>query len=94
MQKYEFAYIVVVIEYFFFKYCILTLGVNKKFKSMNFIYSLSLQYDINTVRFIKPYQDPVYKCTNSRQGFMKWAILKKIIRRFLCICLLTQKGYT
>ena len=22
----------------------------------------------------KPYQNPVYKCTGSRQGFMQWAI--------------------
>ena len=29
----------------------------------------------NTVSFIKPYQNPVYKCTGSRQGFIKWLIV-------------------
>ena len=28
----------------------------------------------NTDRFIKPYRNPVYKCTGSRQGSMKWAL--------------------
>ena len=27
-----------------------------------------------TVRFIKPYLNPVYKCTGHRQDFMKWAL--------------------
>ena len=26
---------------------------------------------------IQPYRNPIYKCTGSRQGFFKWAILKK-----------------
>ena len=32
-----------------------------------------------SVHFIKPYRDPVYKYTRSRQGFMKWAILEHFI---------------
>jgi len=31
----------------------------------------------STARFIKPYRDPVTKCTWSRQGFMEWAIAHK-----------------
>ena len=42
---------------------------------MSFIYCIY----VHTVRFIKPYRYPVYKCTGSRQGFMKWAIYKQII---------------
>ena len=32
----------------------------------------------STARFIKPYRDPVHKCTRSRQGFMKWAINESV----------------
>ena len=32
-------------------------------------------FSANTVRFIKPYRNPVHKCTGLRLGFMKWAVL-------------------
>ena len=34
---------------------------------------LNLVINYNTGSFIKPYRDPVCKCTWSPQGFMKWA---------------------
>ena len=32
----------------------------------------------NTVRFIKPHRNPVYKCTGLRQGLMKWALFENV----------------
>ena len=41
----------------------------------NIVKSIIL-YGLCTVHFIKPYRDPVNKCTGLRQGFMKWALNK------------------
>ena len=36
-------------------------------------------FNVDTVCFNKPYRNPVYKCTGSRQGFTKLAIYNAFI---------------
>ena len=40
------------------------------------IYISRIICSFSTISFIKPYRNPIYKCTGSRLGFMKWAIVQ------------------
>ena len=49
-------------------------------------------FNVDTVCFNKPYRNPVYKCTGSRQGFTKLAIYNAFIHYSVNISFLERRS--